>query len=208
MILDKPSSAVRARPVPPGRCRIAAGNAGGAVACSTRGETAPMRAATETMTTGGSMMQSKSRPVARLAVLVLLGLALPAAHADGTRAAIEAVNAAVGAAAAKGDAAAIASYYTADAQLLPAGSEPVKSAAAIQKFWQGALGSGVGAVALKTLEVYGHGSTASEVGQYEMLDKSGKSIDHGKYIVIWRRDGGHWKLHRDIYTTSVAPPKA
>lgn len=149
-----------------------------------------------------------SRSPRLLAATVLLGLSMPAAHAGSIRAAIAKVNAAVGAAAAKGDAAAIAACYTADAQLLPAGSEPVTTAGAIQKFWQGALGSGVGGVALKTLEVYGHGSTASEVGQYELLDKSGKAIDHGKYIVIWRRDAGHWKLHRDIFTTSVAPPKA
>ncbi|MBS0614067.1 MAG: DUF4440 domain-containing protein, partial [Proteobacteria bacterium] len=28
----------------------------------------------------------------------------------------------------------------------------------------------------------------------------------GKYIVIWRRTEGKWKLHRDMYSTSIAAP--
>lgn len=139
-------------------------------------------------------------------LVTLMALAVPA-YADDTQAAIEAANAQLSAAVSKGDSKAVAALYTPNAQLLPEGSDPVKGTAAIQKFMQGALDSGVAALNLKTLEVYGHGSTASEVGEYEMHDKSGNAIDHGKYVVIWRRSGGQWKLHRDIFTTSVAPKK-
>ena len=41
----------------------------------------------------------------------------------------------------------------------------------------------------------------------EMRDKTGKAIDHGKYLVIWRNQDGQWHLHRDIFTSSVAPAK-
>jgi hypothetical protein len=60
---------------------------------------------------------------------------------------------------------------------------------------------------LTTLEVEAHGDSAHEVGAYELSDASGKVLDRGKYVVIWKRDAARWKLHRDIWTTSQAPAK-
>lgn len=131
---------------------------------------------------------------------------LTPAYAGGTKAAIEAVNAQVSAAVAKGDTAALAALYTVDGQVMPAGMDPVRGTDAIQKYWQGGLNAGIGALNLKTTEVYGGGSTASEVGEYDLRDKAGKTIDHGKYIVVWKQVGGKWKLHRDMFSTNV-PPK-
>ena len=128
-------------------------------------------------------------------------------RADETRPAIEAANARFSAAAAKGDGAGLAALYTADGQVLPAGSAPIKGREAIQKFWQGAIDSGIAAVELKTLEVFGHGPTATEVGQYELRDASGKVLDQGKYIVVWHREGGNWQLLRDMFSTNAAPAK-
>jgi uncharacterized protein (TIGR02246 family) len=142
------------------------------------------------------------------AVMFLASMGLtPAAYADGVKAAIEAANAQFSAAAAKGDGAALASLYSPEAQVMPTGSASIRGTEAIQKFWQGALDSGVGAVGLKTLEVFGHGPTATEVGEYELRDKSGKTLDHGKYIVVWQHADGQWKLLRDMFSTNVPPPK-
>ena len=129
------------------------------------------------------------------------------ALADGVRSDIEAANAAFSAAAAKGDGAALAALYAADGQVMPAGSDPIKGADAIKKFWQGALDSGIAAIGLMTVELFGHGPTATEVGQYELRDKTGKVLDHGKYIVVWRHEGGKWKLLRDMFSTNVPAPK-
>jgi uncharacterized protein (TIGR02246 family) len=131
----------------------------------------------------------------------------PAAYADGVRTAIEAANAQFSAAAAKGDGAALAALYSTDGQVMPAGSAPIRGTEAIQKFWQGALDSGVAAVGLKTIDVFGRGPTATEVGEYELRDKAGKVLDHGKYVVIWRHSDGTWKLLRDMFSTNVPPPK-
>jgi len=139
----------------------------------------------------------------RIACLAaLLCAALPAA-ADPTRDGIDATNAAFAAAAAKGDAAAVAALYTEDAMLMPAAESNISGKAAILKYWQGALSHGVGGVKFNTLEVYGRGATATEVGEYLISDKNGKQLDRGKYIVIWRRTEGKWKLHRDMYSTSI-----
>ena len=135
-------------------------------------------------------------------LVLALGSAVPARTED-LRAAIEASNKQFVAAAVKGDGAAMAALYTADGELLPANSDFVKGTAAIQKFWQGVLDSGIKGATLKTLEVEAHGAVAHEVGQYELMDQTGKALDKGKYVVIWKKVGAQWKLHRDIWTTSA-----
>jgi ketosteroid isomerase-like protein len=122
------------------------------------------------------------------------------------RADIEKANEAFAAAFAKGDAVAIAAMYSGDAQVFPPNSDVITGSAAIQKVWQGAMGMGVKSVKLQTTEVEAHGAMAHEVGNYTMLAADGKEIDRGKYLVIWKREGNAWKLHRDIWNTSMRPP--
>jgi uncharacterized protein (TIGR02246 family) len=121
--------------------------------------------------------------------------------ADDVRRAIEAVNGRFMASFANGDAAAIAGLYTDSAQLLPANADFVTGPSAIRAFWQGALDSRLKGASLETLEVEAHGETAIEVGRYRLLGE-GATADSGKYLVVWKNDGGSWKLHRDIWTTS------
>jgi uncharacterized protein (TIGR02246 family) len=150
---------------------------------------------------------------ARLGVTIGCGLmstvvcAAGGAQAEDVKAAIKAANAQMEALYGKGDAAGVAGLYAADGQVLPVGMEPVQGADAIAKFWQGAMGAGVAAVTLTSVELYPSGSTATEVGQYSLADKSGKNIDHGKYIVVWKKSDGKWKLLRDIFSTNVTAKK-
>ena len=53
------------------------------------------------------------------------------------------------------------------------------------------------------LETTGCGETAYEVGKYTLLGRGGQTLDSGKYVVIWRQEDGQWKLHRDIFNTSL-----
>jgi uncharacterized protein (TIGR02246 family) len=141
------------------------------------------------------------------AFTLIAGTFLTSAHADAVKGAIEAANGQFSAAVAKGDGAALAALYSPDGQVMPAGSDPIRGAEAIQKFWQGALDSGIAAIGLRTIEVFGRGATTTEVGEYELRDKAGKLLDHGKYIVVWRHADGQWKLLRDMFSTNVAPSK-
>jgi uncharacterized protein (TIGR02246 family) len=102
----------------------------------------------------------------------------------------------------RGDAAGMASLYTADGQLLPTNSDVVSGSAAIQAFWQAAMNMGIKAAKLETVELEGHGDTAHEVGRYTLYGEGNQLLDQGKYIVIWKRVGGEWKFHRDIWNTS------
>jgi uncharacterized protein (TIGR02246 family) len=145
---------------------------------------------------------------------LILGLAClvalagpPASAADDVRQAIEAANKKFEAAVGRGDGPGIATLYTAAGQLLPAQSDFVSGTQAIGQFWQSVFNSGIKGASLTTLEVEGHGNTAHEIGRYELRGTDGKVLDHGKYVVIWKKEGASWKLHRDIWTTSVVPTK-
>ena len=141
-------------------------------------------------------------------ILLLACMCLtPSAYADAVKSAIEAANAQFSAAAAKGDGAGLAALYSPDGQVMPAGSDPIRGTEGIKRFWEGALNSGIAAIGLKTIEVFGHGPTATEVGEYELRDKTGKVLDHGKYIVVWQHADGKWRLLRDMFSTNVPPPK-
>jgi uncharacterized protein (TIGR02246 family) len=111
------------------------------------------------------------------------------------------------AAAKQGDAAALAALYTENGQVLPPNSDFVTGKEAIQAFWQAIRDMGIKAATLETVEVEGHGDTATEVGKYTLHGEEGQQLDKGKYIVIWKQEEGQWKLHRDIFNTSMPAPE-
>ncbi|MCG6954955.1 MAG: DUF4440 domain-containing protein [Gemmatimonadetes bacterium] len=104
---------------------------------------------------------------------------------------------------ARQDAAGMAGMYTAEGQLLPANSDFVSGPSAIEQFWGGAMGMGIRTAKLETVELEAHGETAVEVGKYTLGGDEGQTLDQGKYVVVWKNDDGTWKLHRDIWTTSM-----
>lgn len=120
------------------------------------------------------------------------------------QAAIAAVNENFMAAFNRWDAAGLADFYTENGQLLPTGSDFVTGRAAIQAFWQAAMDMGRKTVRLETVEAKGHGDTAIEIGKYTLRREAGNVIDRGKYVVIWKQEGGQWKLHRDIWNSSLS----
>ena len=105
----------------------------------------------------------------------------------------------------QGDAAGVASLYTEDGQVLPPGSDFVTGRSAIQQFWQGAMDMGIKVVKLETVELDGQGDTAIETGKYTLTGEGGQIIDTGKYMVVWKQQEREWRLHRDIWNTSLPP---
>ena len=142
---------------------------------------------------------------------IAIGVALVAgtavAQTVSPRAAIERANARFSADFAKGDAKAVASHYAAAAWAFAPNADIARGREAIEKLWKGAMDSGVKGVKLVTVEVEPHGDTAHEVGTYVLTGEGGRTLDTGKYVVIWKRDGGQWRLHRDIWNTSMPAPK-
>jgi len=144
--------------------------------------------------------------VLSVALVLFLILQIALAQSDDSRAAIEAANRRFVAALSSGDAAAIATLYATNAQVFPPHSDIVRGPQAIEQFWKGVIDSGVKGATLKTLEVERHDDIAYEVGTYTMAGEGGKALDSGKYVVVWKREQGQWKLHRDIWNISTPAP--
>jgi ketosteroid isomerase-like protein len=102
-----------------------------------------------------------------------------------------------------GDGATVASFYSEDAALFPPGGERIDGRSAIQTFWQGAIDSGMKIDDLHAVEVDSGGNISGEVGVFilSVPGDSGVTKIPGNYIVIWKRSGHTWQLHRDIWNT-------
>jgi len=61
---------------------------------------------------------------------------------------------------------------------------------------------GVKSIKLETGDVEQHGDTAIEVSKAKLLADGGEIIDVAKYIVVWKKVNGEWKLHQDIFNSS------
>lgn len=125
-----------------------------------------------------------------------------------SRAEIAAVNRAFEDAARKGDAETMASLYTADGIALPPDAPIVKGRDKIKQLWASVIsGMGLKSVKLETLDLEVAGDTAYEVGEATLgLEPKGGSRTSAvvKYVVVWKRVDGQWKLHRDIWNAKGA----
>jgi uncharacterized protein (TIGR02246 family) len=123
-------------------------------------------------------------------------------HAADVKIDIEAVNQKLGAAYAKGDAAAIAQLYTPQAMMFPPGSDIVKGRDGVEKFWAATIKSGMKMTGLITVSVEQYGDAAREIGRFAAevpnQQKQMAKIE-GKYVVVWKQMDGKWMLDSDIW---------
>jgi len=126
------------------------------------------------------------------------------ARAGEAREAVDAGNRAFIAAFLRGDAKAVAALYTEDAQVIPPGGEVASGRAAVTAYWQAAIDGGVKDVKLATEDVESDGDLACETGRVTLVAKDGKATT-ARYVVVWKREGGRWRLHRDIWNLPGAP---
>jgi len=142
-------------------------------------------------------MTTLTRPLTVALVLVSLSYAMPA-RSDDVRRAVDAGNRAFIAAFLRGDARAVADLYTEDAQVIAPGAPVARGRTAIAAAWQKAMDSGVKDIRLHTLDVEPSGDLACETGTVDIVGKDG-AVTKDRYVVVWKRTKGDWRLHRDIW---------
>jgi uncharacterized protein (TIGR02246 family) len=100
----------------------------------------------------------------------------------------------------KGHFAGVASLYTEDATAFPPGSAMVKGRPAIGTMWK-SMAEKVTDPQLMTLDVKPLGpSAAREIGTFSLKTKGPTPQEvTGKYVVVWEKVGGDWKLAADIW---------
>lgn len=111
------------------------------------------------------------------------------------------------AAIAKKDTSAIGRVYTADGMFFPPNSPRIDGRQAVEKAWKGLLGlPGVTLTfAPDRIDISQACDMGIDIGTYALSfdGKQGRMTDRGKYVVVWKKDGGTWKVFADIFNTSL-----
>lgn len=125
-----------------------------------------------------------------------------------SRAEIAAVNRLFEEAARKHDAARLASLYTPDAVVMPPDGPFVRGHDDIREMWAGAIKQlGLIDVKLDTRDLEVVGDTAYETGEATLElepERGRRATAVVKFVVVWKRIGGEWRLHRDIWNAKAA----
>ncbi|HEX3275403.1 MAG TPA: DUF4440 domain-containing protein [Gemmatimonadales bacterium] len=103
-----------------------------------------------------------------------------------------------------GDIPAVAAMYTKDALLMAPGADPAAGPEGVQAAF-GPVAQSREQMQLTTTDVTASGTGALETGKWVMTSRDGKHLDHGQYLVFYKKEGGRWKIYRDIWNSSMAP---
>ena len=100
---------------------------------------------------------------------------------------------------------AVGEIYSENAVLMGANSDVVVGRENAVNLYKGMMDMGITDAKIETVEAKSYGNIAVEEGRYEMYVGDQK-VDYGKYIVIWEKVDGVWKISKDIMNTSVPLP--
>lgn len=99
--------------------------------------------------------------------------------------------------------------YTDDAVLMPPNAPAVTGTAAGRAYFAHMWPMSASLVATTgAVEVMPSGDAAIEGGTwtFEMPTPAGPQRDNGKYLAVWKKVGGEWKISRDIWNSDNMPP--
>lgn len=97
---------------------------------------------------------------------------------------------------------ALADAYCLEGTILPPGTDIIKGREAIKQRWVLPEGISVPYHKITPVEISVKGDWAYDIGYYEgtTLKKNGDKADwKGKYIIIWKKEDGDWKIYSDIW---------
>jgi uncharacterized protein (TIGR02246 family) len=161
------------------------------------------------------MVHLKSSAIVAVGLLALVGCAKsaqPAADTAADEAAVRAVNPAWFKAYTAGDVDGLEALYADDAVVNVPGAPPARGRAAIREsLAKDIAASTAGGFTLNqgpTSDVGVSGDLGWEWSTFTVTDKSGATVDAGKYVTVYGRKDGKWLIIRDIWNsdTPAAPP--
>lgn len=161
------------------------------------------------------MLRFRNAAMVAASLVALAGCAKsapPAADTAADEAAVRAVNPAWFKAYNAGDVDAVAALYADDAVLNIPGQPPARGTAAIHeslaKDVAAGSGGGFSLNAPPTSEIGVSGDLAWEWNTFTVTDKSGKTVDAGKYVTVYKKKDGKWLIIRDIWNSDTPPAPA
>lgn len=107
----------------------------------------------------------------------------------------------------KGDLDAVVALYTEDAELLPKGTQAIRGHAAIRSYLRDLLASKPQSqrTIFTHVQSFGGGDAVSEVADVEIEDGQGNRTVLGRQILVLLKQGGQWRVHRDMWTNNDQP---
>lgn len=96
----------------------------------------------------------------------------------------------------------LANLYTQDAKFMNNGAPAVIGRKNIQSALSGIMKSGITSVNLITIDVWGMENLITEEGELSLFADE-VVVYQGKYIVLWKKVDGKWKLFRDIFNSNL-----
>ena len=91
------------------------------------------------------------------------------------------------------------------------GEAAARGQAAVREFFTkdiaGATAGGVVLNGSTTTDVGVSGDLSWEWGTFTVTDKSGATVDRGKYVTLFERKNGKWLIIRDIWNSDGPMPK-
>jgi ketosteroid isomerase-like protein len=94
-------------------------------------------------------------------------------------------------------------HYTKDARIFPPNADVASGRNAIASLVSQYLKFGIREFRDSITALYGNQENLIEEGTFFMGDGKGKTIDKGKYVEVWRKEDGEWKLYSDIFNSSL-----
>lgn len=110
-----------------------------------------------------------------------------------------------------GDAEAVVALYAPDGRMMAPNAEAAEGPDALRQAWSQLLQMpGLSLTFQPTeIEVASNGEMAYDIGTYEMSfdGPDGTIQDEGKYITVWKKVDGQWKVAADMFNTNVPMPQ-
>lgn len=98
-------------------------------------------------------------------------------------------------------------YFTKDAKVFLPNSEVVTGSEEIAELNEQYVEYGITAFREETTALYGDEELLVEEGRYFMTYGEDGIVENGKYINIWKQENGDWKVHSNIWNSSMPAPQ-
>ena len=125
---------------------------------------------------------------------------------DSARVLIEKQNIAFQTAFEQNDSAGLAKLYTIDGKFMMPGAPAIVGRAAIKKIVGVFMKMSLKRSA-QTKEIWGDENLLVEEGSVNLSDMQGKELDLAKYLIVWKKEEGEWKIYQDMWNSNLPATK-
>jgi ketosteroid isomerase-like protein len=102
-----------------------------------------------------------------------------------------------------GDSETIENMYTSDAKILAPGADPVVGRTEIAKLTLKYMDFEITDFREETTDFYGNEEILIDEGNYLMVYGKDKIVEKGKYVNVWKKEKGTWKIYTNIWNTNA-----